>query len=130
MEAPRREIVLPRAAYVAGAILIAGAVVYWLRDVLTPILLAFIIAYVLDPLVDRLEAWHVPRPAGIAIVLGGTLGVLILFLALVVPGIAADVAGVIQELPRQLGALWTRIGPGSNSAALPSRIPRPSGSSA
>jgi len=102
---------LPRAAYVAGAILIAGYVVYWLRDVLTPILLAFIIAYILDPVVDRLEAWKVPRPAGIAIVLGGTLGALMLFLALVLPGIAADVAGVIQELPKQLAALWTRIGP-------------------
>jgi putative heme transporter len=90
VEAPRREIVLPRAAYVAGAILIAGAVVYWLRDVLTPIWLAFIIPYILDPVVDRLEAWHVPRPAGIAIVL---------------PGIAADVAGVIQELPTLLAAL-------------------------
>ncbi len=111
MEAPRREIVLPRWLYIAAAILIAGSVVYWLRDVLTPILLAFIIAYVLDPVVDWLEAWHVPRPAGIAIVIGGALGALILFLALVLPGIAADVAGVIQELPRQLGVLWTRIGP-------------------
>jgi predicted PurR-regulated permease PerM len=111
VEVQRCEIVLPRWLYIAAAILIAGYVVYWLRDVLTPILLAFIIAYVLDPVVDRLEAWHVPRPAGIAIVLGGTLGALILFLALVLPGIAADVAGVIQELPRQLGALWTRIGP-------------------
>ena len=111
VEVQRCEIVFPRWLYIAAAILIAGYVVYWLRDVLTPILLAFIIAYVLDPVVDRLEAWHVPRPAGIAIVLGGTLGALILFLALVLPGIAADVAGVIQELPRQLGALWTRIGP-------------------
>ena len=111
MEVQRCEIVLPRWLYIAAAILIASSVVYWLRDVLTPLLLAFIIAYVLDPVVDRLEAWHVPRPAGIAIVLGGTLGALILFLALVAPGIAADVAGVIQELPRQLGALWTRIGP-------------------
>jgi predicted PurR-regulated permease PerM len=111
MEVQRCEIVLPRWLYIAAAILIAGSVVYWLRDVLTPIFLAFIIAYVLDPIVDRLETWHMPRPAGIAIVLGGTLGALILFLALVVPGIAADVAGVIQELPRQLGELWTRIGP-------------------
>jgi phosphoribosylaminoimidazole-succinocarboxamide synthase len=83
VEVQRCEIVLPRWLYIAAAILIAGYVVYWLRDVLTPILLAFIIAYVLDPVVDRLEAWHVPRPAGIAIVLGGTLGALILFLALV-----------------------------------------------
>jgi len=58
--APRREIVLPRAAYSVGAILLGGYVVYWLRDVLTPICLAFSRAYLLDPLVDRLEAWHVP----------------------------------------------------------------------
>jgi len=109
--APRREIVLPRAAYSVGAILLGGYVVYWLRDVLTPIFLAFSLAYLLDPLVDWLEAWKVPRPAGIAIVLIGVLGAVALFLGLVVPGIAADVAGVIRELPTQLAALWARLMP-------------------
>ena len=92
----------PAPRTLVAAILLGGYVVYWLRDVLTPILLAFSIAYILDPVVDWLEAWHVPRPAGIALVLGGTLGAVGLFLVLVVPGIAADVAGVIQELPTQL----------------------------
>jgi predicted PurR-regulated permease PerM len=109
--APRREIVLPRAVYSVGAILLGGYAVYWLRDVLTPIFLAFSLAYLLDPLVDRLEAWKVPRPAGIAIVLIGVLGAVALFLGLVVPGIAADVAGVIRELPTQLAALWARLMP-------------------
>jgi predicted PurR-regulated permease PerM len=111
VDAPRREIVLPRAAYMVGALLLGGAVVYWLRDVLTPIFLAFSLAYLLDPLVDRLEAWRVPRPAGIALVLGGVLGAVALFLGLVLPGIAADVAGVIRELPTQLTALWARLEP-------------------
>jgi predicted PurR-regulated permease PerM len=111
VDTPRREIVLPRAAYMVGAILLGGAVVYWLRGVLTPLFLAFSLAYLLDPLVDRLEAWKVPRPAGIAIVLAGTLGAVALFLGLVVPGIAADVASVIRELPQQLAALWARLMP-------------------
>jgi predicted PurR-regulated permease PerM len=111
VEAPRRAIVLPRVAYIVAAILLGGYVVYWLRDVLTPIFLAFLIAYILDPVVDWLEAWHVPRPAGIAIVLGGTLGTVVLLLVLVVPGIATDVAGVIQELPKQLAGLWTTTAP-------------------
>jgi predicted PurR-regulated permease PerM len=111
VETPRREIVLPRALYIAGALLITGFVVYWLRDVLTPIFLAFIIAYILDPVVDRLEAWKVPRPLGIAIVFGATLGAVVVFLALVLPGIVADVASVIQELPSQFAALWLRIEP-------------------
>jgi predicted PurR-regulated permease PerM len=111
MKAPRREIILPRAMYIAGAILLGGYIVYWLRDVLTPIFLAFSIAYLFDPVVDWLEAWHVPRPAGIALVLGGALSLLGLFLVLVLPGIATDVAGVIRELPKQLAALWTTTAP-------------------
>jgi predicted PurR-regulated permease PerM len=111
VEAPRREIVLPRTAYIVGAILVVVYAVYWLRDVLTPIFLAFIIAYILDPVVDRLEAWGVPRPAGIAIVLGGALGMLALFLALILPDIISDVAGVAQELPTQLAGLWARVEP-------------------
>jgi predicted PurR-regulated permease PerM len=111
VDVPRRAIVLPRAAYMVSAILLGAYVVYWLRDVLTPIFLAFSLAYLLDPLVDRLEAWHVPRPAGIAIVLVGTLGAVALFLGLVIPGIAADVAGVIRELPQQLAALWATLTP-------------------
>jgi predicted PurR-regulated permease PerM len=94
-----------------GAILLGGYVVYWLRDVLTPIFVAFSLAYLLDPLVDRLEAWKVPRPAGIALVLAGVLGAVALFLGLVVPGIATDVAGVVRELPQQLAALWARVEP-------------------
>jgi predicted PurR-regulated permease PerM len=111
VDTPRREIVLPRGIYILGAILITGYIMYWLRGILTPILLAFIIAYVLDPVVDQLEVWRVPRPAGIAIVLAMVLGVLALFLALVLPSIATEVAGVVQELPRQLANLWARIGP-------------------
>ena len=34
-----------------------------------------------------------------------------LFLGLVLPGIATDVAGVIRELPQQLAALWARLMP-------------------
>jgi predicted PurR-regulated permease PerM len=111
VEAPRREIVLPRAACIVAAVLLGGYVVYWLRDVLTPIFLAFLIAYILDPVVDWLEAWHVPRPAGIALVLVGTLGTVGLLLVLVVPGIVTDVAGVIQEVPKQLARLWTTTAP-------------------
>jgi predicted PurR-regulated permease PerM len=108
MAAPRREITLPRIAYVAGTILLMGYVFYWLRDILTPIFLAFVIAYILDPVVDGLEAWRVPRPVGIVMVLGGLVGALALLLALVVPSIAADVASVIQALPQQLATLWTK----------------------
>jgi hypothetical protein len=99
VEAPRREIVLPRAAYLGAALVFGGDVVYWRRDILPPIFLAFSLAYILDPVVDWLEAWHVLRPAGIALVLGRALGTIGLFLVLVLPGIATDIAGVSRSSP-------------------------------
>jgi predicted PurR-regulated permease PerM len=95
----RREIVFSRAVRWLLAIGAIALVLYWLRAVLTPLLLAFTIAYILDPVVDRFEASKLPRPAGIAIVLGGVLAAIALFLALVLPTIAMDIASVAGELP-------------------------------
>jgi predicted PurR-regulated permease PerM len=99
VEAERREIVFPRALYTVLAVFGVGYVVYWLRGVLTPILLAFAIAYVFDPVVDRLEAWKIPRPLGIAIVMLANIVAVALFVVLVIPTIVADMAGVAKELP-------------------------------
>ena len=99
VEVERREIVFPRALYTVIAVFGVGYLVYWLRGVLTPILLAFAIAYVFDPVVDRLESWKVPRPLGIAIVMLANLLAIGLFVVLVIPSIVADMAGVAKELP-------------------------------
>ncbi|HEY2408805.1 MAG TPA: AI-2E family transporter [Polyangiaceae bacterium] len=116
METQRRIVVPPRGLYIAVSCALAGLVLYWLRDVLTPIFLAFTIAYILDPVVDRFEAWGFPRPLGIVIVLGGVLSALAAFIALALPGILAEVAAVISELPGQALSAW-----GSLSAALEQR---------
>ena len=88
-----------------------GYLVYAARSVLTPLFLAFAIAYVLDPVIDRFEAWKLPRPAGIAIVLLGTFGSLATFIALVLPVVASDVATVASELPGKIAALISSADP-------------------
>ena len=110
-ETPRREIALPKEFYVVLGVAVSGYLLYALRSVLTPLFLAFAIAYVLDPVIDRFETWKVPRPAGIAIVLVAALGVIVTFIALVLPGVASDVAAVAVELPRKLAALITSADP-------------------
>ncbi len=99
MQAERRQLVLGRWAWVALGVVAFGALLYGLRAVLTPIFLAFTIAYILDPVVDRLESWKLPRAAGIAVVLGGFLAAIALFALLVVPGVVTDIANVARELP-------------------------------
>jgi predicted PurR-regulated permease PerM len=83
--------------------------VYLLRGVLTPLFFALLIAYVLDPLVDRLERLRIPRAAAIAIVLAAALGTLSLFVFLVVPGIVRDVGGFLRDLPGQAQAALGRL---------------------
>lgn len=117
-ETPRREIALPRGFYVVLGIAVGGYLLYWLRAVVTPLFLAFAIAYVLDPVIDRLEAWKLPRPAGIAIVLVGTLGAVTAFVALVLPAVVSDVAAVASELPRKLKALVTSAEPWLSSHGI------------
>jgi predicted PurR-regulated permease PerM len=110
-ETPRREIALPKEFYVVLGVALSGYLLYTLRAVLTPLFLAFAIAYVLDPVIDRLEAWKLPRPAGIAIVLVTALAVITTFMALVLPGVASDIASVASELPGKIGAMVSSADP-------------------
>lgn len=102
---------LGRGGFVAIGLLVTGLLLYQLRGVLTPIFLAFAIAYVLDPLVDRLVRWKVPRLAAIAIVVGGFVGAVALFTLLVVPDVVRDVVAVTRELPGHLQSWATRAQP-------------------
>lgn len=109
--AERRELVLGRGWYWAGAAILLGVVLYALRDVLTPIFLAFTIAYILDPVVDRLEAWKVPRALAVAIVLFAFTGLIALFLLLVIPEVIRDVTGMVRELPGHAKRLMEKVTP-------------------
>lgn len=109
--APRREILLTRGFWIAAAVIALGYVIHSLRAVLTPIFLAFLIAYVLDPIVDRLQRWKIPRALGIIAVLLAALGGVLLFFTLVVPSLAVDIAAFVRELPRHISALITRVEP-------------------
>ena len=108
MEEPRTVILLPRGVYLIAGVLAGAYLLYWLRGVLTPIFLAFAIAYLLDPVVDRFEALRLPRAVGIAVVMLGALTLLVLVVLLVVPRLVADVAGVLRDLPAHAQTLLER----------------------
>ena len=88
-----------------GAILLAGLALYELKSVLTPIFFAFLIAYFLDPLVDRFEKRGVPRAVGIVLLLTLLLAALTLVVLLVVPGVVHEVAAFARELPARIERL-------------------------
>lgn len=97
------------------------ALLYVLRGVLTPVLVAFALAYLLDPLVDRLQAWGMPRAAGVSLLLVLALSALVLGLFLVAPAIARDIATLASELPQAVGRLLESVQPwlAAHGLALP-----------
>ena len=110
-QAARREIVFTRGVYLTAAILLVSWALYTLRGVLTPLFLAFAIAYVLDPVVDLLERLKLPRALGIVLVLLVLLAGVVLLVVLIIPGLIADVAGVVRELPRHAEAALAKLEP-------------------
>lgn len=79
-------------------ILVSGFLVYLLAPVLTPFIVAAILAYVGDPLVDRLEKYKLPR----------TLAVVIVFIVLTLFAIIALLV-LVPMLERQLVTLGNKI---------------------
>ena len=62
----------PSHSRVAERVIAAGVIVgflYWAEVVVLTVILSVLIAYFLDPLVQRMEQWHVPRAIGSLIVL-------------------------------------------------------------
>jgi predicted PurR-regulated permease PerM len=97
-------------------LLIVGAVTvlvltYLLRDVLIPLFFAFLLAYALDPFVDRLEALKVPRTIGALLVMVVICGGTITLLVLAVPYVIDEFRLAGEQLPEQLRALKERIDP-------------------
>lgn len=95
----------------AAAVLAVGSLVYALRGVLTPVLFAFLLAYVLHPAVDGMQARGVPRALGIVSILATVLGSIGLFAVLVLPRIVGDLTALMQTLPAAIDRVRDALEP-------------------
>ena len=80
-------------------LLVLTLLVYVLRGVLAPLFFAFLIAYMLDPLVDRIEDRGFLRGGAISFLLIGLFGVLGAVALFVLPIVAAEIIEFWQALP-------------------------------
>ena len=82
-----------------------------LRGVLVPLFFAFLLAYALDPFVDRLEALKVPRSLGALTVMLGIFGLIVTVLVYAIPMFLDELRAAATDLPSQLQSLEARIEP-------------------
>ena len=92
-----------------AVLVLAGWLLYRLAPVLTPFIAAGLLAYIADPLADRLQRLKLPRSVAVIAVFLLTFGVLALLVLLVVPMVNAQVAALLDALPaivRQVEQVW------------------------
>ncbi len=88
-----------------------GLIVYGLRTLLWPMFFAWLLAYMLDPLVDRLERLRIPRALSIGILLCCAITLLTLFVLLALPPIVRDFFALGRALYEAFTGLLKNLGP-------------------
>jgi len=105
---------------VSSAVLIAA--LYFGRDILMPLCIAFLLGFILDPLVARLKRWGLPRPAAVIVVMVCLLAVIGLtgfFLGQQVSALSAEVPTYQTNMRLKLRAVSERLrAPGMFDGAL------------
>ena len=90
---------------------LGGLLLYLLAPVLTPFLVAAILAYIGDPLVDRLEGWRLSRTWAVVVVFLSLSLLLLILLLVLVPMLERQVALLIAKLPTYVDWLQQRVLP-------------------
>lgn len=96
--------------------ILAGLILWAFRPVLLPFILGAVVAYLLNPIVGRLQNIRIGRigmsrlMAGLVILLG-FLAVVIGSLAVIVPIASAEFLALVENMPGYAAGLWAAIEP-------------------
>ena len=104
-----------RLYFLVGAALIVALLFYLLGPILAPFMFAAILAYICDPLVDRLQRRRVPRTLATLIVLLLLIGLFVLLMLIMVPLFQKEAALLTERLPGYITALNEKLIPWLNA---------------
>lgn len=90
--------------FLVAAVIICG--LYFGRDILVPLALAILLAFVLDPVVTRLKRWGLPRVPAVILVVAATLALLVVAGAFV----GKEVRDLGTELPIYQSTIRAKLG--------------------
>jgi putative permease len=85
-------------------LLFGGLLIYFLGNILAPVLASVVIAYLLDGIADRLKRYGVPKSLSMILVFLLFMAGLMLIVVALLPIIWAQIAQLLQELPAMIAA--------------------------
>ena len=108
----------PHSAALLGILLCGFGIIYFFSDLIMPLLVAIVFAYLLDtPIRVLTQKFKLPRTLSIVIVLGSTLSLLALFITVLLPNLWNQTVGFVRDLPNMFNLLNTWL------QALPEHYP-------
>ena len=103
--------------WLASAAALLGGL-YLLSSILFPFVLGMIIAYMLDPVCDRLQARGIPRTAATVLIVGGFILAVVVAIAVTAPVLWSQAVHIIERAPElhqraqeAIEPLWADIAP-------------------
>lgn len=96
-----------------AAFAVIGAVytLYYLRTVTIPILIAAFLAYLLDPVIDRLEGFKISRRRSILLLTILSISLILLALLTVIPAVERELSAAAKSLPKYLNKIKQNVVP-------------------
>jgi predicted PurR-regulated permease PerM len=88
-----------------------GTLFYFLAPILSPFLLAAILAYICNPLVERMAGRNVPRGLAATLVLMLVTAIFALMLFILLPLLVGQVRAVAEQMPMYVDWLRTTVDP-------------------
>ncbi len=100
-----------RVLAVAAGLVLLYFILQALEGILFPLAFSMILAYLLDPLIDKLEARRIPRSVGILLCLSVGLLAIFIFSVGFYPTIVREAGRVVEKFPGFVNTLETRTVP-------------------
>lgn len=94
----------PQVLILALFLLVGFALLYWLGGILAPVLIAIVIAYLLEGLVTGLQRLKIPRMVAVLVVFLLFLASLLVLLIILLPKISYQIGQFLQAIPAMLNA--------------------------
>jgi len=92
-------VISTRSGFIFMLVIAFGFLLYLLAPVLTPFLIAALLAYIGDPLVDKLETYRLSRTWSVLVVFVGLSLVALILLAIIVPSLGKQLQVFIANVP-------------------------------
>ncbi|MDX1610231.1 MAG: AI-2E family transporter [Halofilum sp. (in: g-proteobacteria)] len=95
----RRNFSDPQAVILALVLIVGFSIVLLVGDILAPVLIALIFAYMLESVVQTMQRWHIPRLLAVSLVLLAFVVLAAIMLFGLVPLLSRQVASLLREFP-------------------------------